>query len=210
MSSAVSERTSAPLPPLAPPPVDACTAPNAPKSTLVTLRFIALPISSVSSVPDAPTSAPEMIRTLLSSTKPVSAAASPVNELSSEITTGISAPPIGSTKSTPRISVRPSAMLKKSNSFGVLAISMPQQTTIAMRISALTTCWPGYVIGRPVISSCSFRNAMTDPEKLSAPITAVSIVVNVKSNGIGAPLASARCFISSPIATSDAARRHSR
>ncbi len=46
---------------------------------------------------------------------------------------------------------------------------------------------------------------MTEPEKLSAPITAVSIVVNVKSNGNAAPLAAARVFISSPIATSDAA-----
>ena len=85
-------------------------APKAPKSTLVIERFIALPISSVSSVPEAPTSAPEMISTLFSSTKPVAAAARPVKELSSEMTTGMSAPPIGSTKSTPRTSAARSAI----------------------------------------------------------------------------------------------------
>ena len=39
--------------------------PNAPKSTFVIDRFIARPISSVSSVPDAPTSMPLTISTLL-------------------------------------------------------------------------------------------------------------------------------------------------
>ena len=67
-------------------------------------RFIALPISSVSSVPEAPTSAPATMRTLLWRTKPVADAASPVKALSSEITTGMSAPPIGSTNMTPNTS----------------------------------------------------------------------------------------------------------
>ena len=55
-------------------------------------------------VPDAPTSAPLTMSTSLLSTNPVLAAASPVNELSSEMITGMSAPPIGTTKSTPRTS----------------------------------------------------------------------------------------------------------
>ena len=87
-------RAAAPRPP--------CTWPNAPKRTFAIERFIARPIISVSSVPDAPTSAPLTIRTLFSSSKPVAAAASPVNAFSSEITTGMSAPPIGSTKRTPK------------------------------------------------------------------------------------------------------------
>ena len=45
-----------------------------------------------------------MISALLSSTKPVAAAARPVNAFSSEITTGMSAPPIGSTTATPKTS----------------------------------------------------------------------------------------------------------
>ncbi len=52
-------------------------------------------------VPDAPTRAPLTISTSLLNTKPVIAAARPVNELSSEMITGMSAPPIGTTNSTP-------------------------------------------------------------------------------------------------------------
>jgi len=44
---------------------------------LVTDRFIAFPISTVSSVPEAPTNAPLMMSTLLPNTKPVEAAANP-------------------------------------------------------------------------------------------------------------------------------------
>ncbi len=81
----------------------------------MTLRFIALPISTVSSVPDAPTSAPAMMSTLLPSTKPVEAAARPVNELSSEITTGMSAPPIGSTNRMPSTNDAASAIQNHSS-----------------------------------------------------------------------------------------------
>ena len=63
-------------------------------------------------VPEAPTSAPLTIRTSLLSTKPVIAAASPVKELSSEMITGMSAPPMGTTKSTPSATHRPRKMGK--------------------------------------------------------------------------------------------------
>ena len=85
-------------------PAPACTCPNAPKRTFPIERFIARPIIIVSSVPEAPTSAPLTISTFESSSKPVAAAARPVNAFSSEITTGMSAPPIGSTKRTPKTS----------------------------------------------------------------------------------------------------------
>ena len=45
--------------------------------------------------PEAPTSDPLMMRTLLLSTNPVAAAASPEQEFNSAITTGMSAPPTG-------------------------------------------------------------------------------------------------------------------
>ena len=80
------------------------TWPKAPKSTFAIDRFIARPIRIVSNVPEAPTSMPLTIRTLFSSSKPVAAAARPVKAFSSEITTGMSAPPIGSTKRTPKSS----------------------------------------------------------------------------------------------------------
>ena len=90
------------------PPATAAAArriwPNAPKRTFAIERFIARPIISVSNVPDAPTSMPLTISTLFSSSKPPAATARPVNAFSSEITTGMSAPPIGSTKSTPKSS----------------------------------------------------------------------------------------------------------
>ncbi len=78
-----------------------CSFPNAPKKTFATERPIARAIISVSSVPDAPTSIPLTISTFWLSTKPVAAAATPVNAFNSEITTGMSAPPIGSTNRTP-------------------------------------------------------------------------------------------------------------
>ena len=45
--------------------------------------------------PEAPTRAPAIIKPLFIRTKPVAAAAIPEYEFNNEITTGISAPPIG-------------------------------------------------------------------------------------------------------------------
>ena len=67
-------------------------------------RFIASAMSLVRMPPEAPTRAPATISTGLLITKPAIAAAVPVNEFSSEITTGMSAPPIGSTIATPNSS----------------------------------------------------------------------------------------------------------
>src|SRR5205085_8715896 len=86
----------------APPP------PNEPMSTLPRDRFIALHIRIVSNVPAAPTRMPPVSITLLLYKKPPHAAATPVKELSKEITTGMSAPPIGITKNTPYSSERAS------------------------------------------------------------------------------------------------------
>ena len=61
-----------------------------------------------STTPDAPSSAPAMMRSLLLSTKPVAQAARPAYELRSEITTGMSAAPIGRTSITPKTSEAPS------------------------------------------------------------------------------------------------------
>ena len=61
-------------------------------------------IISVSSVPEAPTSMPLTISTFECRTKPVADAATPVNAFRSAITTGMSAPPIGSTNRTPKAS----------------------------------------------------------------------------------------------------------
>ena len=51
--------------------------------------------------PEDPTNAPVIINAEFSRVKPIPAAAQPEYEFSIEITTGISAPPIGIIKSTP-------------------------------------------------------------------------------------------------------------
>ena len=56
-------------------------APQAPKITFMTERFIAFAIRKVRIGPEAPTRAPAMTRAWLSSTRPASAAAKPVSEL---------------------------------------------------------------------------------------------------------------------------------
>ena len=53
--------------------------------------------------PDDPTRAPVIIKAVFSNVNPIPAAAQPEYELSIEITTGISAPPIGIMINTPMI-----------------------------------------------------------------------------------------------------------
>ena len=112
-------------------------------------RFIASAISLVRIAPDAPTSAPAMIRTGLPSTKPAIAAAVPVNEFRRLMTTGMSAPPIGRTIVMPKI--RPASTTTPSSASVALlpsvnapaapriSASVPRTATTA---SAIVTSWP--------------------------------------------------------------------
>ena len=63
--------------------------------------FIDLAIISVKTNPEAPTKQPATIKAVLVSKTPADAAAIPENELSKDITTGISPPPMGRTKANP-------------------------------------------------------------------------------------------------------------
>ena len=72
--------------------------------TLMTERFMAWAMSTVRMPPEAPTSAPPMIRAPLSMTNPAMATAMPVKEFSRAMTTGMSAPPIGIVIVTPKAS----------------------------------------------------------------------------------------------------------
>ena len=88
-------------------PAAASTVPPKPPAiTDVIERFIAMAICWVSSVPEAPTIMPATISEVLLSATPVAAALRPVKALSSEMTTGMSAPPIGSTRKMPSRSRR--------------------------------------------------------------------------------------------------------
>ncbi len=79
----------------APPP------PNTPIITFKSDRFIALHISTVRMVPADPTRIPPVSIAWLLYRNPPIAAATPVKLFRSDITTGMSAPPIGITKRTP-------------------------------------------------------------------------------------------------------------
>ncbi len=133
----------------------------------------------MSSVPDAPTSIPLTISTFECRTNPVAAAASPVNAFRSEITTGMSAPPIGSTNTTPnsaatRIAAARSQKLTDAIAAAPSAIE-PRKST------AFPICWPGYVIGRPLIRSCSFPNATSEPANEIEPTSAEKTVETPRS-----------------------------
>ena len=75
-------------------------------------RFMAVAISIVRMVPDDPTRVPATISAVLSSAMPAAAAESPVKALSSEMTTGMSAPPIGNTTIVPSAAATTSIRMK--------------------------------------------------------------------------------------------------
>ena len=128
---------------------------------------------------------PATIRTLFSSSKPLAATARPVKAFSSEITTGMSAPPIGSTKSTPNTSAAATSVQSSHWSCTPLTSATPEPAATS-KTTPFTNCWPGYVIGRPPISSCSFANATIEPENEIAPISAESTIASEMST-FGAP-----------------------
>ena len=135
---------------------------------------------------------PLTIRTFECSTKPVAAAASPVNAFSSEITTGMSAPPIGSTNTTPKTAQRRRSAATSSQ----LARRPPSPRRRAQssrrRASAFPTCWPGNVIGRPLISSCSFPNATIEPANEIEPTSAENTIDDPRSTPTS-PLSARPC-----------------
>ena len=72
-----------------------------PSTTFNIERFIPLLMIQLNIAPEAPTRAPVIINKLLLNVKPIPQAAQPEYELSIEITTGMSAPPIGMTTRKP-------------------------------------------------------------------------------------------------------------
>src|SRR5947199_9561748 len=72
-----------------------CSCPNAPNRILVNDRFMARDMMIERMNPEEPSSAPAIMRRLLSSTNPMALADSPAYELRSALTVGLAAPPIG-------------------------------------------------------------------------------------------------------------------
>ena len=149
--------------------------PPKPPATIAGIdRFIALAIRLVRIEPDAPTIMPATIMAVLSSASPAAAAESPVSALSSEITTGMSAPPIGSTTSTP------STAASTSRPTIQICGAPPSPDTTAQAIAPSSSspftgcCARPRPIGRPGRISCSFPNAISEPQNEIDPMIAAN------------------------------------
>ena len=155
----------------------ASTAPPPPKppATIAGIeRFIAVAIRLVRIVPEAPTIIPATIKAGLSSAIPVAAAERPVKALSIEITTGMSAPPIGSTTALPSRAATISMPMNSSSECAPATRSMPAASA-RINSTRLTTCWAEpKEIGRPGMISWSLPKAMLEPQKEIEPTIAAN------------------------------------
>ena len=153
--------------------------PKPPTMMLRIERFIAFAISLVRMLPDAPTSAPAMIRTLLSMTNPAIATAVPVKALSSEMTTGMSAPPIGITIVTPK--VRPSTRMitRAATERWSPQIRYAPPPSAPRASAAFSRRTAGNVTGALLTTPCSLPAAINEPVKVTAPMMTSSTVATV-------------------------------
>ncbi len=129
----------------------------------------------------------------MSSAKPAAAAESPVNAFSSEITTGMSAPPIGSTNRMPSsaAAIRTATNSACDGTESWLAASTTQPARIpASSDTPLKMCWPANRIGRPLISSWSLAKAMFEPQNETEPTTSEKRTGIITSSGMSPPIAS--------------------
>ena len=171
---------------------------KAPKRVPKSERPIASAISRVNIVPEAPTNVPATINKVDCNTYPLAATVKPVNAFNNEITIGTSAPPTGSTKSTPKRSERPA--ITKSGVLPPELIVQPAVPSTPARVAAIRNLPPGNTTGRVVINSCNFKKVITEPENEVQPTTTVNTVATTS-----ATLASLPRFKYSTIATSAAA-----
>ncbi len=164
------------MPPVSDSVAPVVTAPPKPPATIAGIeRFIASAMRFVRIVPEAPTIMPATISAGLLSAMPVAAADRPVNALSSEITTGMSAPPIGSTIRLPSAAAQSSSRMMRISEWPPATITTPS-TTQARASAPLTSCWAGpIVIGLPGRISCSLAKAMFEPQKETEPTIAAKI-----------------------------------
>ena len=148
--------------------------PNPPATMFGIERFMASAIRPVRIDPEAPTIIPATISAGLLRATPVAPVASPVKAFRSEITTGMSAPPMGSTIELPSSAAATSSPMMR------IALCEPATMTTASAMAAaksakLTTCWgrPS-VIGRPGRISWSLPNAMFEPQNDTEPTMAAN------------------------------------
>src|SRR6201996_4473430 len=168
------------LSPASPPPTATPPPPKPPATIAGMERFIALAIKLVRIEPEAPTIMPATIIAVLFSARPAAAADNPVIALSNEMTTGMSAPPMGSTTirpSTPAAASRP--IIHHSGAPPVPGWACRPMTTAAVTAATnsnrLIGCWAfPNPIGEPEMSSCNLPNAMIDPQNEIEPMIAAN------------------------------------
>ena len=137
-------------------------------------RFMACAMRFVRIEPDAPTIIPATMSAVLFSATPVAAALRPVNAFSSEITTGMSAPPMGSTRKFPSSAAATSSPIMSSSASAPATIAVAHATA-ATNSARFTICWARpIVIGRPGSSSWSLPNAMFEPQNDTEPTIAAN------------------------------------
>ena len=165
------------MPACSPAPLAPSTAPPPPKppATIAGIeRFIASAMRFVRIEPEAPTIIPATISAGLFSAIPVAAADRPVKAFSSEITTGMSAPPIGSTTALPSSAAQISMPMNSPSECAPAAMSTPAASA-RISSSRLTICWAEpSVIGLPGRISWSFPKAMFEPQKETEPTIAAN------------------------------------
>ena len=139
-----------------------------------------------------------MMSSGLSSTKPDMAAAVPVNEFRRLMTTGMSAPPMGSTIVTPKVSEA-----AKMTSRARILTSLPRARTgdsPALRTSSerarrgprcpggpSCSVPPGTGMGLPLMRPWSLPEAMSEPLKVTLPMTTprtTKMAVETSSSGV--------------------------
>ncbi len=143
-------------------------------------RFIALAIRLVRIEPDAPTIMPATIIAVLFSANPAAAADNPVIAFSSEMTTGMSAPPIGSTTISPSTPAAASSPIIHHSDAPPLPGWAASPITTAAAIAPISSspfsgcCALPTPIGRPGRISCSLPNAMIEPQNEIEPMIAAN------------------------------------
>ena len=105
---------------------------------------------------------------------------------SSEMTTGMSAPPMGSTNMLPSIAAETRIAMNSSSDSEPAAMATAQPTAISSS-AALTNCWPGSWIGRPGRISWSLPKAMFEPQKEIEPMIAANRMGMRSSSGRSPP-----------------------
>ena len=145
-SSAPISRTVPPAPAAA--PAASSPPPNPPTMMFMTERFIASAMSLVRIAPEAPTRAPEMISTGLPSTNPAIAAAVPVNEFRRLMTTGMSAPPIGSTIVIPKIRPDRTTRPRRTSVVSLLSVIAPAAPAMSATVPSTATTARATVMNR--------------------------------------------------------------